>query len=231
MPGIPYVIKNTKNGQQGMDIFSRLLDAKIITIFSEINTQLAEIVTAELLYLDSLDTDYSEKNPIKIYIDSPGGSVVDGLAIHDVMMTCKHHIEVLCIGMAASMAAVILSAGDRRLCTPQSEIMIHQPLGGAKGQATEILIAAEHIKATKLRLNTILSENTGKSLDTIAADTDRDNYMTAEEALEYGLIDEIIQYTAEGSELKPSLARRRANAEKLAGVMAGSDSDSEKETE
>ena len=180
-------IKPTKDGERSMDIFSRLLDSRIIMLTGEINDQTAEIVTAELLYLESMS-----KDPISIYINSPGGSVSAGLAIYDTMNMIACDVNTFCIGIAASMGAFLLSSGKNRYITPEAEVMIHQPLGGASGQCTDVQIQAEHLVKTKARLNWILSKNTGKSIDEIAKDTDRDNWLSAEEAKEYGLVDKVL---------------------------------------
>ena len=171
-----------------MDIASRLLDDNIILLTGEINDMMAEVVMAQLLYLDSL----GKEEPIHIYINSPGGSVSAGLAILDTMKLIRSKIYTYCIGLAASMGAVILSSGDKRYIVPHAEVMIHQPLGGSKGQATDIEIAAEHISRTKKTLNTILAENCNKAYEEVSQDTERDNWKSAEEALAYGLIDKII---------------------------------------
>ena len=187
---VPYVVEQTNRGERSYDIFSRLLSDRIIVLSDEVNDTTASIVVAQLLFLEGQDAD----KDISLYINSPGGSVSAGLAIYDTMQYIKCDVSTICMGMAASMGAFLLSAGakGKRFALPNSEIMIHQPLGGAKGQATEIEIAAKHILRTKERLNRILAENTGKSIDVIAKDTDRDNFMTAEEAMEYGLIDKVI---------------------------------------
>lgn len=187
---VPYVIEQTNRGERSYDIFSRLLSDRIIVLSDEVNDATASLVVAQLLFLEGQD---AEKD-ISLYINSPGGSVTAGLAIYDTMQYIKCDVSTICMGMAASMGAFLLSSGakGKRFALPNSEIMIHQPLGGAKGQATEIEIAAKHILRTKENLNRILSENTGKSIDIIARDTDRDNFMSAEEAKEYGLIDKVI---------------------------------------
>lgn len=187
---IPTVIEKSNNGERVYDIYSRLLKDRIIILSDEITDANANIVVGQLLYLDSLNHD-----DISIYINSPGGSISAGMAIYDTMNLIKSDVSTICMGMAASMAAFLLSAGTKkkRFCLPNSEVMIHQPLGGAQGQATEIKIVAEHILKLKKKLNQILSENTGQSLETIEKDTDRDNFMTAEEAKEYGLIDAILK--------------------------------------
>ena len=186
---IPTVIDKVNNSERVYDIYSRLLKDRIIIINGEIDNSLANSVVAQLLYLDSLNND-----DISIYINSPGGSVTDGMAIYDTMNFIKSDVSTIGMGLCASMAAFLLSSGTKgkRFLLPNSEVMIHQPLGGAEGQATEIKIAAEHILKTKDKLNKILSLNTGKKLNIIEKDTDRDNFMTSEEALNYGIIDEII---------------------------------------
>ncbi|MGI6722609.1 MAG: ATP-dependent Clp endopeptidase proteolytic subunit ClpP [Anaerovoracaceae bacterium] len=187
---IPYVIEQTSRGERSYDIYSRLLKDRIIFLGEEINDTIASLVVAQLLFLEAED---SEKD-INIYINSPGGSVTSGMAIYDTMRYVKPDISTICVGMAASMGAFLLSAGTKgkRLALPNAEIMIHQPLGQAQGQATDIQIHADWIIHTKEKLNRILSENTGKSLEQIAKDTERDNFMTADQAAEYGLIDRVI---------------------------------------
>ena len=187
---VPTVIDKVNNSERVYDIYSRLLKDRIIIINGEIDNNLANSVVAQLLYLDSLNNE-----DISIYINSPGGSVTDGLAIYDTMNFITSDVSTIGMGICASMAAFLLSSGKKgkRYLLPNSEVMIHQPLGGAQGQATEIKIAAEHILKTKDKLNKILSNNTGKSLEIIEKDTDRDNFMDASEALEYGIIDEIIK--------------------------------------
>ena len=187
---IPMVLANTGNGERGMDIYSRLLDDRIIMLSDNIDDYTASLVVAQMLYLESQD---SEKD-ISLYINSPGGSVPAGLAIYDTMQYIKCDVSTICVGTAASMGAFLLSSGakGKRIILPNAEVMIHQPLGGAQGQATDIQIAAEHISRTKERLNKILANNTGKSIEQIAIDTDRDNWLTAQQALEYGLVDRII---------------------------------------
>ncbi len=187
---VPYVIEQTSRGERSYDIFSRLLKDRIIFLGEEVTESAASVITAQLLFLEAEDP---EKD-IHIYINSPGGSVTAGMAIYDTMQYIKCDIETICIGMAASMGAFLLSGGTKgkRLALPNAEIMIHQPLGGAQGQATEIQIAAEHILKTKEKLNRILAENTGKPYETVVADTERDNWLSAEEAKAYGLIDEVI---------------------------------------
>ena len=183
------VIEQTAHGERSFDIFSRLLNDRIIFLADEVNHVTASLVVAQMLYLESQDPD----KDIYLYIDSPGGSVSDGLAIYDTMNYIKCDVSTICIGMAASMGAFLLSSGakGKRIALPNSEIMIHQPLGGAQGQASDMLIAADHIKRTRDRLNSILAENTGKPIDVIAKDTDRDNWLTAQAALEYGIVDKV----------------------------------------
>ena len=187
---VPYVVEQTSRGERNYDIYSRLLKDRIIFLGEEVNETTASLVVAQLLFLESEDPG----KDIQLYINSPGGSVTAGMAIYDTMQYIKCDVSTICIGMAASMGAFLLAGGEKgkRYALPNAEIMIHQPLGGAKGQATEIQIAAEHILKTRKKLNEILAENTGKPFEQIAADTERDNYMTAEEALAYGLIDGVI---------------------------------------
>ncbi|MBQ9703555.1 MAG: ATP-dependent Clp endopeptidase proteolytic subunit ClpP [Clostridia bacterium] len=187
---VPYVIEQTSRGERSYDIFSRLLKDRIIILSGEVNEASASLIVAQLLFLESEDP----KKDINLYINSPGGSVTAGMAIYDTMNYIKCDVCTTCIGMAASMGAFLLAGGakGKRYALPNAEIMIHQPLGGAQGQASDIKIVADHILHTKNKLNKILSENTGKPLDVIEVDTDRDNYMTAEAALEYGLIDNIV---------------------------------------
>ncbi|MBE6820638.1 MAG: ATP-dependent Clp endopeptidase proteolytic subunit ClpP [Ruminococcaceae bacterium] len=187
---VPYVVEQTNRGERSYDIFSRLLNDRIIVLSDEVNDATASIVVAQLLYLEGQDP---EKD-ISLYINSPGGSVTAGMAIYDTMQYIKCDVSTICMGMAASMGAFLLSSGakGKRFALPNSEIMIHQPLGGARGQATEIKIVADHILKTRERLNRILSENTGRSIEEIARDTERDNYLTAQEAMEYGLVDKVI---------------------------------------
>ena len=186
---VPMVVEQTGRGERSYDIFSRLLNDRIIFLSDEVNDATASLVVAQMLFLESQDPD----KDIAFYINSPGGSVTAGMAIYDTMNFIKCDVSTICIGMAASMGAFLLSAGTKgkRYALPNSEIMIHQPLGGARGQATDIKIQADLILRTRDRLNRILAENTGKSIEEIARDTERDNYMTAEEALNYGLIDKI----------------------------------------
>ena len=187
---VPYVVEQTSRGERSYDIYSRLLKDRIIFLGEEVNETTAGLVVAQLLFLESEDPG----KDIHLYINSPGGVVTAGLAIYDTMNYIKCDVETICIGLAASMGAFLLAGGTKgkRFALPNAEIMIHQPSGGAKGQATDIQIAADNILKTKKRLNTILSENTGKPYDVNAEDTERDNYMSAEEAKEYGLIDGVI---------------------------------------
>ena len=187
---VPYVIEQTSRGERNYDIYSRLLKDRIIFLGEEVNETTASLVVAQLLFLESEDPG----KDIHLYINSPGGMVTAGLAIYDTMQYIKCDVSTICIGMAASMGAFLLAGGakGKRLALPNAEIMIHQPSGGAKGQATEIQIAAENILKTKKKLNEILAANTGKPYDVIAADTERDHYMSAQEAMEYGLIDNVI---------------------------------------
>ena len=186
---IPSVVEKNSDGERVYDIYSRLLKDRIIILSGEIDDNLANSVVAQLLYLDSLNHD-----PINLYINSPGGSITAGMAIYDTMNYIKSKVSTICIGMAASMAAFLLSSGEKnmRYILPNGEVMIHQPLGGAQGQATEIKIAAERILKLKKKLNEILSKNTGQRLDKIQNDTERDYFLSANEALEYGLIDKIL---------------------------------------
>ena len=188
---VPYVIEQTSRGERSYDIYSRLLKERIIFLGEEVNDVTAGLVVSQLLFLESEDPD----KDINLYINSPGGSVTAGMAIYDTMQYVKCDVSTMCMGMAASMGAFLLSGGTKgkRLALPNAEIMIHQPSGGAQGQATEIEIAAEHILITKKKLNTILSENTGQTYETIVKDTERDNWLTAQEALEYGLIDKVME--------------------------------------
>ncbi len=190
---VPYVIEQTNRGERSYDIFSRLLKDRIIFLSEDVNHVTASLVVAQMLFLESEDPD----KEISFYINSPGGSITDGMAIYDTMNYIKCPVATICVGLAASMGAFLLSAGTkgRRCATPNAEILIHQPLiggGGISGQTTEIKIHADHMVKTRDKLNRILSERTGQSLEKIIQDTERDNYMTAEEALKYGLIDEII---------------------------------------
>ena len=190
MSVIPYVIEQTSRGERSYDIYSRLLKERIIFLGEEVTDVSANVIIAQLLFLEGEDP---EKD-IHLYINSPGGSVSAGLAIYDTMQYIKCDVSTICVGMAASMGAFLLSGGakGKRYALPNAEIMIHQPLGGAQGQATDIKIAADHILKTRHRLNTILAENTGQSLEQIGLDTERDNFMSAQEAKEYGLVDEVI---------------------------------------
>ncbi len=187
---VPYVIEQTNRGERSYDIFSRLLNDRIIVLSDEVNDATASLIVAQLLYLEGQDPD----KDISLYINSPGGSVTAGMAIYDTMQYIKCDVSTICMGMAASMGAFLLSSGakGKRFALPNSEIMIHQPLGGARGQATEIKIVADHILKTREKLNKILAENTGRSIEEIARDTERDNYLTAQEAMEYGLVDKVI---------------------------------------
>ena len=189
---VPYVIEQTsRGGERSYDIYSRLLKERIIFLADEVNDQTASLVVAQLLFLESEDPN----KDIQLYINSPGGSVTAGMAIYDTMNYIKCDVSTICIGMAASMGAFLLSSGakGKRLALPNAEVMIHQPSGGAKGQATEIQIVAENILKTKKKLNEILAANTGQTVEKIAEDTERDNFLSAEEAKAYGLIDEIVE--------------------------------------
>jgi len=188
---IPYVIEQTNRGERSYDIFSRLLNDRIIMLSDEVNDTTASLIVAQLLYLEAQDPD----KDISFYINSPGGSVSAGMAIYDTMQYIKCDVSTICVGMAASMGAFLLSAGakGKRYALPNSEIMIHQPLGGMKGQASDIKIHADHILRTKDKLNRILSERTGQPIEVIERDTDRDNFMTAAQAAEYGLIDKVFE--------------------------------------
>jgi ATP-dependent Clp protease protease subunit len=187
---VPYVIEQTSKGERSYDIYSRLLKERIIFLGEEVNEASASVIVAQMLFLESEDP---EKD-IHLYINSPGGSVTAGMAIYDTMQFIKCDVSTVCIGMAASMGAFLLAGGakGKRMALPNAEIMIHQPLGGTQGQATEIEIAAKHILQTKEKLNKLLAENTGQDYEVIMADTERDNWKTAEEALAYGLIDRVI---------------------------------------
>ena len=189
---VPYVVEQTSRGELSYDIFSRLLNDRIILLNEEVNSASAGVVVAQLLYLEGQDP---EKD-ISLYINSPGGVITDGMAIYDTMQYIKCDVSTICLGMAASMGAFLLAAGTKgkRFALPNSEIMIHQPSGGAQGQATDISIHANHILRVKDKLNQILSERTGQPLDVVKRDTERDNFMTAQEALEYGLIDKVIEH-------------------------------------
>lgn len=190
MPLVPYVVEQTGNGERSYDIYSRLLKDRIIVLSDEVNDATASVIVAQLLFLESEDPD----KDIYFYINSPGGSVTAGMAIYDTMNYIKCDVSTICIGLAASMGAFLLSSGakGKRISLPNSEIMIHQPLGGAKGQATDVEIHAKWLLKTKEKLNAILAKNTGQSLKQIVKDTERDNFMSAQEALDYGLIDKII---------------------------------------
>lgn len=187
---VPYVVENTGRGERSYDIYSRLLNDRIIMLNGEVNSDSSNLVIAQLLYLESQDA----SKDISLYINSPGGSVTDGMAIHDTMNYIRCSVSTICVGLAASMGAFLLASGEKgkRYSLPNSDIMIHQPSGGAKGQATDINIHATHILKTKEKLNRMLSKKTGQSYEKIAADTERDNFMSAKEALEYGIIDEIL---------------------------------------
>ena len=191
---VPYVVEQTSRGERSYDIFSRLLNDRIIMLSDEVNDATASLVVAQLLYLEGQDPD----KDIHLYINSPGGSISAGMAIYDTMQFIKCDVSTICIGMAASMGSFLLAAGakGKRLALPNSEIMIHQPLGGAKGQASDIKIQAEHILFIRNRMNTLLSQMTGQPLETIERDTDRDNWMTAEDAVRYGIIDKVIEKRA-----------------------------------
>ena len=195
---VPYVLESTSRGERSYDIYSRLLKDRIIFLGEEVNDVTASLVVAQLLFLESEDPN----KDINLYINSPGGSVTAGMAIYDTMRYIKCDVSTICIGMAASMGAFLLAGGTqgKRYALPNAEIMIHQPLGGAQGQATEIEIAAKHILQTKEKLNKILAENCNQPYDVIAADTDRDNWKTAQEAKEYGLIDQVITYKSDSKE-------------------------------
>ena len=188
---VPTVIESSSRGERAYDIFSRLLKERIVILSEEVNHVTASLITAQLLFLEAEDPD----KDIQFYINSPGGSVSDGLMIYDTMKLIKPDVQTICMGMAASMGSVLLSAGTKgkRCILPNAEVMIHQPLGGAQGQATEILIAADHIRDTRTRLNQILADNCGKPLEELMKDTDRDNWMTAEQAVEYGIVDKILE--------------------------------------
>ena len=187
---VPYVVEQTSRGERSYDIFSRLLNDRIIMLSEEVNDTTASLIVAQLLYLEAQDPD----KDIQFYINSPGGSVTAGLAIYDTMQYIKADVSTICVGLAASMGAFLLSSGTKgkRLALPNSEIMIHQPSGGSQGQCTDIQIQARQILRIKDRLNHILAENTGKTVETIAEDCERDNFMTAEEAQAYGLVDKVI---------------------------------------
>ena len=187
---VPYVVEQTNRGERSYDIFSRLLNDRIVFLGEEVNATTASLVVAQLLYLEAQDPD----KEIQFYINSPGGSVTDGMAIYDTMQYIKCDVSTICVGMAASMGAFLLSSGTKgkRLALPNAEIMIHQPSAGTKGQVTDMAIHLRRLEIIKKRLNSILAGNTGQSLETVTADCERDNFMTAEEAKEYGLIDKVI---------------------------------------
>lgn len=190
MPYIPMVVEQTNRGERSFDIFSRLLNDRVIILSDEVNDTTASLIVAQLLYLEAQDPD----KDIHFYINSPGGSVTAGLAIYDTMNYIKCDVETICMGMAASMGAFLLSSGTKgkRMALPNGEVIIHQPLGGARGQTSDVKIHAEHMIRTRERLNKIMAANTGQTLEQIAKDTDRDNFMSAQEAMEYGLIDKIL---------------------------------------
>ena len=189
---VPYVVEQTSRGERSYDIFSRLLNDRIIMLNEEVNSTTASLVVVQLLFLEGQDPN----KDISLYINSPGGSVTDGMAIYDTMQYIKCDVSTICMGMAASMGAFLLAAGTKgkRYALPNADIMIHQPSGGAQGQATDIEIHTKHILHTKQKLNEILAMNTGQPLDVIKQDTERDNFMTAQQALEYGLIDKVIEH-------------------------------------
>ena len=187
---VPYVVEQTSRGERSYDIFSRLLNDRIIILSEEVNSTTASLIVAQMLYLEAQDPD----KDIQFYINSPGGSVTDGMAIYDTMQFIKCDVSTICVGMAASMGAFLLSSGTKgkRLALPNAEIMIHQPSGGTQGQATDMQIQVERMLKIKQQLNSILAANTGKPIETIRVDTERDNFMTAEEAQAYGLVDKVI---------------------------------------
>ena len=187
---VPYVVEQTNRGERSYDIFSRLLNDRIIILGEEVNDTTASLVVAQMLYLESVDPD----KDIQLYINSPGGSVTAGMAIYDTMQYIKCDVSTICVGMAASMGAFLLSSGakGKRIALPNAEIMIHQPSGGSQGMASDIKIAADHILRTRKKLNDVLAANTGQPLEIIERDTDRDNWMSADEAKAYGLIDEVV---------------------------------------
>ena len=191
---VPYVVEQTSRGERSYDIFSRLLNDRIIMLYDQVDNASASVIIAQLLFLEGQDPN----KDIYFYINSPGGSVSAGMAIYDTMQYIKCDVSTICLGMAASMGAFLLAAGakGKRMALPNSEIMIHQPLGQAEGQATDILIHAKHIEKTRNTLNTILSERTGRPLEEIQRDTERDNFMSAKEAMEYGLIDKVVEKRA-----------------------------------
>lgn len=194
MSFVPYVVEQTSRGERSYDIFSRLLNDRIIMLSDEINDATASLVVAQLLYLESQDPD----KDIHLYINSPGGSISAGMAIYDTMQYIKCDVSTICVGLAASMGSFLLAAGakGKRYALPNSEIMIHQPLGGAKGQASDIKIQADHILFVRNRMNRMLSELTGQSLEVIERDTDRDNWMTADDAVRYGIVDKVVEKRA-----------------------------------
>ena len=194
MPLVPTVIETTNRGERAYDIYSRLLNDRIVFLSDEVNDVTASLVVAQLLFLESQDPD----KDISFYINSPGGSVSAGMAIYDTMNFIKCDVSTICVGMAASMGAFLLSSGTKgkRIALPNSEIMIHQPLGGMQGQASDIKIHADHIIRTREKLNSILAANSGKTVEQVAADTERDNFLTAQEALDYGLIDKVLDKRA-----------------------------------
>lgn len=191
MPLVPYVVEQTNRGERSYDIYSRLLKDRVIFLSDEVNDATASLIVAQMLFLEADDPD----KDINFYINSPGGSITAGMAIYDTMKYIKPDVSTICVGMAASMGAFLLAAGEKgkRYALPNSEIMIHQPLGGARGQASDIKIHADWIIKTKAKMNQLLSEMTGKSLKQIEKDTDRDNFLSATEALEYGIVDEVIE--------------------------------------
>ena len=191
MSFVPYVVEQTNRGERSYDIFSRLLNDRIVMLSEEVNDTTASLIVAQLLYLEAQDPD----KDIQFYINSPGGSVTAGMAIYDTMQYIKCDVSTICIGLAASMGAFLLSAGTKgkRYALPNAEIMIHQPSAGTQGQITDMAIHLKRLEIVKERMNRILSENTGKSIETVTADCERDNFMTAQEAMEYGLIDQVIE--------------------------------------
>ena len=191
MSFVPYVVEQTSRGERSYDIFSRLLNDRIIMLSDEVNDTTASLVVAQLLYLEGQDPD----KDIYLYINSPGGSISAGMAIYDTMQYIKCDVSTICVGLAASMGSFLLAAGakGKRLALPNSEIMIHQPLGGAKGQASDIKIQADHILFVRNRMNNLLSELTGQPLEVIERDTDRDNWMTADDAVRYGIVDKVVE--------------------------------------
>jgi ATP-dependent Clp protease protease subunit len=188
---VPYVVEQTNRGERSYDIFSRLLNDRIVMLSEEVNATTASLIVAQLLYLEAQDPD----KDIQFYINSPGGSVTDGMAIYDTMQYIKCDVSTICIGMAASMGAFLLSSGakGKRLALPNAEIMIHQPSAGTQGQITDMAIHLKRLEIVKTRMNRILAENTGKSIEVVTADCERDNFMTAQEALEYGLVDKVLE--------------------------------------